>query len=394
MAETAFDRSRRVALRWGPMLRLGRTTRTGVARAAGRSDEDGVPAVRASFRSAAELAIDEFFIAAQTAVRRTPEPAELRRQMAAVEAAAAQVVGLAPEGLYHAAEAEQVELSHRARRGRSWEVLAFSTPLDLPPLLTPLSQRGSDQPVVRAHVRLLRHAEPRPWVIVVHGAQMGRDSDLLMLRARHLYEQLGLNVALPVLPMHGPRGTSPATTVPGIDVLTNISTVLVAVAEIRALRSWIAATYENPPVGIAGVSLGGYVAALASGVERNFDVVVAAIPVVNPQELIARHLTRSATREALALAAELRSPPVLALERFVDPMAFHPLTPAEHLHVIGGLLDSVTTPGQAAALARHWGVEVQWYEGGHVGHFWSSDARTYVDDALGALDPARHKSVG
>jgi pimeloyl-ACP methyl ester carboxylesterase len=385
MADTAFDRSRRVALRWTPMLRLGRTTRTGVVLAACRSDEDGIPAVRASFRSAAELAIDEFVISAQTAVRRAPVPAELRRQMAAVKAAASHVVDLAPEDLYHDVEAEKVEVSHRGRRGRSWEVLAFSTSLDLPSVLTPLGQRGTEQAGVRAHVRLLRHPEPRPWVIVVHGAQMGRDSDLLMLRARHLFEQLKLNVALPVLPMHGPRGTSPATTVPGIDVLANISTLLVAVTEIRALRTWIAAAYDNPPVGIAGVSLGGYVAALASGVERDFDAVVAAIPVVNPQELIARHLARSATREALALAAELRSPPVVALERFVDPLQFHPVTPVEHLHVIGGLLDSVTTPDQAAALARHWGVEVQWYEGGHVGHFWSTDARAYVDDALRTL---------
>ena len=47
---------------------------------------------------------------------------------------------------------------------------------------------------------------PRPWVVCVHGALMGRGSvDLRLFRARHLHEQLGLNVLLPVMPLHGPR---------------------------------------------------------------------------------------------------------------------------------------------------------------------------------------------
>ena len=58
----------------------------------------------------------------------------------------------------------------------------------------------------RVPVRLLRHpGGPRPWLVAVHGQSMGRVRDHRMLRVRRLHEELGVNVALPVLPLHGPR---------------------------------------------------------------------------------------------------------------------------------------------------------------------------------------------
>ena len=58
----------------------------------------------------------------------------------------------------------------------------------------------------REYALLLRHKEDRPWLVCVHGAEMGRAAlDLMLFRAWHLHEDLGLNVVLPVLPMHGPR---------------------------------------------------------------------------------------------------------------------------------------------------------------------------------------------
>jgi hypothetical protein len=55
----------------------------------------------------------------------------------------------------------------------------------------------------REYALLLRHPEPRPWLVCIHGAEMGRAAlDLRLFRARHLHQHLGLNVVLPVLPMH------------------------------------------------------------------------------------------------------------------------------------------------------------------------------------------------
>src|SRR3954451_153948 len=62
-----------------------------------------------------------------------------------------------------------------------------------------------------AHAYVLRHRDddgdrPRPWLVCVHGFGTGRATmDFPAFRAKRLHEQLGFNVILPVLPMHGPR---------------------------------------------------------------------------------------------------------------------------------------------------------------------------------------------
>ena len=49
----------------------------------------------------------------------------------------------------------------------------------------------------REYALLLRHPQPRPWLVCVHGAVMGRGLlDLTLFRAWHLHEDLGLNVGL------------------------------------------------------------------------------------------------------------------------------------------------------------------------------------------------------
>src|SRR5918998_379886 len=56
---------------------------------------------------------------------------------------------------------------------------------------------------------ILRHkGAQRPWLICVHGIRMGTlNKSLLRFQPEYLHEGLGLNLIMPVLPMHGPRDT-------------------------------------------------------------------------------------------------------------------------------------------------------------------------------------------
>lgn len=57
-----------------------------------------------------------------------------------------------------------------------------------------------------ARATLLRHEDgPRPWLVCIHGQGMGRISDLDFLLMRQVHREIGANVLLPVLPLHGPR---------------------------------------------------------------------------------------------------------------------------------------------------------------------------------------------
>ena len=231
----------------------------------------------------------------------------------------------------------------------------------------------------------MRHpGASRPWVICVHGAEQGLSHDIVAFRAKHLHERLGLNVALPVLPLHGPRKVD-GWQAPGFDVATNVTCAILGVAEIRQLIRWIRSGSDEP-VGIYGVSLGGYMASLVAGVEDDLDLAIAGIPVISMQRLLARHLVRSGGREGRVLASMLRSDAVDSVERFVDPLSFAPAMAHDRRFVFGGLTDRVTTPRHTLDLWRHWGEpSIVWYPGGHVGHFWAGDVRAFVDRALAGL---------
>src|SRR5207237_8452312 len=93
----------------------------------------------------------------------------------------------------------------RTSLGMRWEQITFPASPTLPASLAGPWAAANGHTIGPASMRVLRHDEPRPWVIVVHGAQQGNNLDLRLLRVRHLHHARGFNVALPVLPLHGPR---------------------------------------------------------------------------------------------------------------------------------------------------------------------------------------------
>jgi pimeloyl-ACP methyl ester carboxylesterase len=173
---------------------------------------------------------------------------------------------------------------------------------------------------------------------------------------------------------------------PGFDVVDNVVAAAQAVADLRRLLSWVRAQ-GDPPVGIHGVSFGGYLASLLVALEPGLDVAVVGIPVLGVPTLPARHLRRSGGRVASRLAALLDADEVRALDRLVSPLARPPRTPFEGRYVFGALGDRVTTPRHTLDLWDHWGrPAIRWYPGGHVGHLWSTEARSFVHDAVRTLD--------
>ena len=53
--------------------------------------------------------------------------------------------------------------------------------------------------------------------------------------------------------------------------------------------------------------------------------------------------------------------------------------------MIAGRGDRITPPDQAETLAAHWGVDVQWFDGGHLAQVGRGDALRAVRRQLGAL---------
>ena len=231
----------------------------------------------------------------------------------------------------------------------------------------------------RESALLLRHREPRPWVVCVHGALMGRGSvDLRLFRARHLHESLGLNVLLPVMPLHGPRKNKGAAW-PGQDVLDDVHAAAQAVWDIRRLISWIRTSEPDSKIGVNGMSLGGYVSSLVASVQDGLTCAVLGVPVADLLEVLggAGGLGPDDPRQ---LTLDKARP----LGRMVSPLSLTPKVPMAGRFIYGGVADRLVNPrDQVLKLWEHWGrPEVHWYQGAHTGFFRSRPVQDFIDDAL------------
>ncbi len=229
---------------------------------------------------------------------------------------------------------------------------------------------------------LLRHAEPRPWLVCVHGTEMGRAAmDLAIFRAWHLHEDLGLNVVMPVLPMHGPRARAlpKGAVFPGEDVLDDVHATAQAVWDVRRLLSWIRAQEPESQIGLYGLSLGGYIAALVASLERGLACAILGVPVADLVGLLGRHsgLGRDDPRRH---TMELAEP----IGRMTSPLSLAPLVPKRGRFIYAGVADRVVLPRQQVIrLWQHWGKpEIVWYSGGHTGFFRARPVQRFVDAAL------------
>jgi hypothetical protein len=233
--------------------------------------------------------------------------------------------------------------------------------------------------VVRAW--MLRHREPRPWIVGVHGARMGTPNiDLSLFHASWLHEELGLNVLLPVQPLHGRRrrGAPKGTTYPAGDFLDNVHGAAQAVWDVRRALSWIRAQDPAAPIGLTGVSLGGYVSSMVASLDPDLACAILGVPVVDFVDLMEAHAPSEADFDLRPLLEPARQ-----VSRVVSPLAMQPAIPLDRRFLYAGLADRVIHPTrQVMRLYEHWGrPETHWYRGGHV-LFFRAGVQPFVRDAL------------
>ena len=219
----------------------------------------------------------------------------------------------------------------------------------------------------------------RPWLVCIHGFGMGQASVTIGgMNARWIHEELGLNVLMPVLPLHGPRSS---THVSGGELLqpeyANIIQLFAqAVWDLRRLLDWLRGR-TNAPIGLYGISLGGYTAALASAFIDDLACVVSGIPAVDFTSLARDNepWTYKAYggqfRNDWNLLSHVMYP--------VSPLTFEPRLERSKRYIYAGVADRVARPDQARALWRHWGrPEIEWLASGHVMAMAKSELRPFL----------------
>ena len=234
-----------------------------------------------------------------------------------------------------------------------------------------------------AYAWVLRHRDPRPWLIGLHGAGMGFPrADLFAFQAAWLHHVLGLNLAFPVMPLHGPRrrGNVPMPGFPTEDLLDTVHGVAQAVWDTRRLVGWIRSNH-HAAVGVVGLSLGGYMAAVIAGMDSELSCVIAGVPVSNFAELLERHAP-PVFRQLPEFATLVQQAHLV--HRVISPLALPPRVPHDRRFIFAGLADRLVHPHrQVRTLWEHWQQPtIYWFEGSHVGFLWSKAVQSFIHRAL------------
>jgi hypothetical protein len=350
-----------------------------------------VPPPLPGLRLAAEVAGDELILSANTLtamVRRDDDFGRIRREIEQAGEFYEALGWLEKPFGYHVFPPglESPAILSDATRGVAYEHLRFESGYE-PSEGEPGRERWLGYaPNRTAHAWVMRHRDgSRPWLVCIHGYQMGRPLlDFGAFRPAWLHHRLGLNLLLPVLPLHGPRtiGWRSGDGFLGADVLDTVHAEAQAIWDIRRMIGWIR-TEGATGIGVYGLSLGGYSAALLASLNESLACAIAGIPVSDFARLFFRHRpTLQVHRARLHGIEEARVSEVL---RVVSPLALAPRLPRERRFLFAAAVDRIVPPDQVLDLWQHWErPRIEWYPGAHLTFGAHAGVRALVEEGLRA----------
>jgi pimeloyl-ACP methyl ester carboxylesterase len=327
-----------------------------------------VPEARTSLGLAFKVALDDALLGYFTLSARMPtgERARIMRDECELILKQEQVGDIFG---YHREPSPLKKLELRDRRaiGQAYQHLSFDSGYEPHPTSLGAARWQALERNRRAHAWVLQHpGPPRPWLVCIHGYRMGMPwMDFGLFQPRWLHKRLGLNLIMPVLPLHGPRrmGLRSGDGYMDGDFPNFIHAEAQAMHDIRSQIHWLRKEQGATDIGVLGYSLGGYNAALLSCLEEGLACVIAGIPMTDITTTLWRHMPLQQLRYLDSLGMTETS--VREALRVISPLAMPPKT--ERRYIFAGLADRLISPDQVLVLARHWQVEdIVWYAGTHL----------------------------
>lgn len=349
---------------------------------------DGVPSVRRTPLVAAKIVLDELFFVTEVLSARFVTGADRARLQAEIADGVAffeRAGWLDDPAAYFPAPPplEPRAFADTSSFGRAYRHLEFASGYEPLPG-EPGGERWHARTANRTgHVWILQHPEPRPWLVCLHGYRTGSPlTGFFQFSPRWLHETLGVNLALPVLPLHGPRssGWRSGDGMFSGEILDMVHLQAQAIWDLRRLIAWLRAR-DGMPVGLYGLSLGGGIAALTAALEPELACVIAGMPMVDIMGLVQRHVPVFVQDLAERLGISFEQ--IGRLLRVVSPLALAPRVPAERLFIFGAAADRLVPSHQVSALWQHWGrPRIEWHGGSHTSFGIESAVNLLVSEAL------------
>ncbi len=248
--------------------------------------------------------------------------------------------------------------------------------------------RARDSDWVATRIVPRHGGPPRAALVFLHGWLATPGHVHLMRLASTPLLSAGIEIWIPRLPAHIER--TPSGAVSGerclsADLVATGEALRLAVAETRALGRWLRRQGRSR-IGLWGISLGGWVAALTASSAGPWDAAALWTPVADPVPTLWTSPLADPIRKALQQGGVERR----AAERMFAPFA--PVgrklrSPSDAVLMLGARYDNVVPPASLEALSEQWGSPCDWFEHGHISILWSRRAkrtcRSFLRDRLG-----------
>jgi len=226
-------------------------------------------------------------------------------------------------------------------------------------------------------------------VIVLHGFAMGWPVIDAMAMSASQWFARGFNVILLTLPDHGPR-RAPGTLFSGqsftVPHAVHLATaVRRAMHEIFEIKRWLRSQSDRP-VGLVGMSLGGYLASLCAGLSDDFDFLIPLVPPACMGDLAWR-VYRDTGHHKAGLDDTLTEENMRAAFYIHSPLAHPRKIAKERILIAAGAGDRIVPPEHPSALWEHWDQpRIHWFRGSHLSPVASGALMRVVTQHLKKLD--------
>lgn len=243
-----------------------------------------------------------------------------------------------------------------------------------------------------ATARLVLHDSPRPLCILIHGYLGGVHRTERRVWPIHFLRRMGLDVALFVLPFHGPRMKKrfALPPFPGAEPRITNEGFRQAMADFRDLFGLLQERGHSK-IGVMGMSLGGFSTALAATLEPKLAFAVPMIPLASIAE--AARLNGHIGTEPSEVAAQFKA--LDAVHRMTSPLHRPLAIDPKSVLIIGAEADRITPIENARKLAEHFGCRMETMHGGHLMQFGRNERFRSVGRLLNELGVvSRSRSAG